>query len=167
MNSAGRKSAGRPHLRKLAGSLRTWGGRIFASAILLITVLWLSPAIAQSGAGSIQGTVTDATGAVIPGASIHVVNTGTNISVDTKSNATGFYQVPGLFTGRYSVTITAPGMKTYQANLELQVAQTAVINPVMTAGAVTQQIEVQSDLIQLTTTDNGTITSTLENSRIN
>ena len=49
---------------------------------------------AQSGAGSIQGTVTDSTGAVIQGASIHIVNQATNVASDTKSNGVGFYQVP-------------------------------------------------------------------------
>ena len=116
---------------------------------------------AQSGAGSIQGTVSDSTGAVIPDATIHVVNAGTNVATDTKSNNVGFYQVPALFTGTYTITVTAPGMATYKANVELQVAQNAVINAKLSAGAVTTQIEVSSDIAQLTTTDNGTITSTL------
>ena len=74
--------------------------------------------------------------------------------------------MPGLFTGTYVVTITAPGMKTYKSTVELQVAQAATVNPVMIPGAVSQQIEVSSDVIQLTTTDNGTIASTLESNRI-
>lgn len=135
--------------------------------VIFALALYCSSAIAQSGAGSIQGTVTDATGAVIPGATIHVVNQGTNVATDTKSSNVGFYQVPGLFTGTYTVTVSAAGMKTYKATLELQVAQAAVMNPVMTAGAVTQEVEVASDVIELTTTDNGTISSTLENNRIN
>ncbi len=147
---------------------RNWNFRSLAVALTVagLTLFGLR-LTAQSGAGSIQGTVTDATGAVIPGATIHVVNGGTNIAADTKSSNTGFYQVPGLFTGTYVVTISAPGMKTYKANVELQVAQAAVIDPVLTAGAVTQQVEVAADVIQLTTTDNGTIASTLENSRLN
>jgi hypothetical protein len=124
-------------------------------------------AFAQSGAGSIQGTVTDPTGAVIPGALIHVINQGTGVAIDTKSNNVGFYQVPALFTGNYVVTISAPGMKTYNQTLELLVAQNAEINASLTAGAVTQQVTVSSDTVQLTTTDNGTISSTLENQRIN
>ncbi len=135
--------------------------------ILLGIALCCSVAMAQSGAGAIQGTVTDSTGAVIPGAAIHVVNQGTNIAVDTTSNAVGFYQVPDLFTGTYVVTIKAPGMKTYQQTIEVLVAQNAVINPTMTAGSVTQQVTVNADSVQLTTTDNGTIASTLENQRIN
>lgn len=137
----------------------------------IIAALWLAMfctgAHAQSGAGSIQGTVQDSTGAVIANATITVVQQGTNATFNTKSNESGFYQVPALFTGTYSVTIAAPGMKTYRTSIELLVAQAAVINPVMTAGAVTQQIEVEANTVQLTTTDNGTIASTLENQRIN
>jgi hypothetical protein len=158
-------------MKTLASILtRTFRGRslpVLAIAIVLGLSLACSMAVAQSGAGSIQGTVSDTTGAVIPGATIHVVNQGTNIASDTKSSGNGFYQVPGLFTGTYVVTISAPNMKTYKTTVELQVAQAAVVNPIMTAGAVTQQVEVAADVIELTTTDNGTIASTLENNRIN
>lgn len=136
-------------------------------AIAIVAAVCGINAVAQSGAGSIQGTVTDATGAVIPGASIHVVNQATGVSSDTKSNAAGFYQVPSLFTGTYRVTATAPGMKTSEARVELQVDQHAVVNPVMTAGAITEQVTVSSSAVQLTTTDSGTIGSVLENQRIN
>ncbi len=74
---------------------------------------WAAIAFAQSGAGSIQGTVTDPTGAVIPGARVHVVNKATGVAMDSKTNNVGFYQVPGLNTGTYAVSITAPNMKTY------------------------------------------------------
>ncbi|MFP5208706.1 MAG: carboxypeptidase regulatory-like domain-containing protein, partial [Acidobacteriota bacterium] len=110
---------------------------------------------------------TDSTGAVIPGALIHVVNQATNVVTDTRSNNVGFYQVPALFTGTYSVTVSAPNMKTYKTTIQLLVAQSAIINPSLTAGAVTQQVEVAANAVQLTTSDNGTITSTLENQRIN
>jgi hypothetical protein len=151
----------------LTRTFREWNVPILAIAVVLGLVLCSTAVLAQSGAGSIQGTVTDSTGAVISGASIHVVQQGTNAMADTKSNNVGFYQVPNLFTGTYDVTITAPGMKTYQTTVELLVAQDAYINPAMTAGAVTQQIKVTADVIQLTTTDSGTISSTLENTRIN
>ena len=124
-------------------------------------------ALAQSGAGSIQGTVTDSTGAVIPGASVRVVNQATGVADNTKSNSVGFYEVPGLFTGTYAVSIGAPGMKTSTQTIDLLVAQNAVVNATMTAGAVSQQVTVSANTVQLITTDNGSITSTLENARIN
>ena len=135
--------------------------------VLFAATLGCAGAFAQSGAGSIQGTVTDPTGAVIANAMIHVVNQATGVAVDTQSNSVGFYEVPSLFTGTYVVTITAPGMKTYKNILELLVAQTAVINATMTTGSVTQQVEVSADTVQLTNTENGIVSSTLENQRIN
>jgi len=59
---------------------------VLVIAVLLGLAMYCSSALGQSGAGSIQGTVTDSTGAVIPGASIHVVNKATNVATDTKSN---------------------------------------------------------------------------------
>lgn len=138
-----------------------------AMAVLLAWMLSSPIAFSQSGAGSIQGTVTDSTGAVILGASVHVVNQATGVAVDTKTNNTGFYEVPELFTGTYVVTITAKGMKTATQTLELLVSQDAVVNATMTTGAVTQQVTVSANTVQLQTTDNGAITSTLENARIN
>jgi hypothetical protein len=120
----------------------------------------------QSGAGSIQGTVTDSTGAVMQGASIHIVNQATGIESDTKSNDVGFYLVPDLFTGTYAVTVTGPHMKTYSQIIDLQAGQHAVINPQLTAGAETQQVTVHADAVQLVTYDSGTISSTIENQRI-
>jgi hypothetical protein len=139
----------------------------FSIAAALGMVLCFSGAHAQSGAGSIQGTVTDPSGAVIPGASVRVVNQATGVAIDTKSNNVGFYEVPELFTGTYSVSVSSPGMKTTSQSVELLVAQNAVVDMSLTAGAVSQQVTVSGNAVQLQTTDSGEITSTLENTRIN
>lgn len=140
--------------------------RLFA----LFTVLGLAFGCltlrAQSGAGSIQGTITDSSGAVIPGASIHVVNQATGVAANTTTNSVGFYQVPGLFSGTYVVSFSGAGMKTVTQTLELLVSQTAVINPVLAPGAVAQQVTVEGNAVQLVTTNSGVISSTLENARI-
>lgn len=135
--------------------------------IMLGLAMCQNSAFAQSGAGSIQGTVTDSSGAVIPGALIQVLNQATSVTIKTTSNNVGFYQVPGLFTGNYVITITAPNMKTYKTSLQLLVAQNAVINAALALGQVTEQMQVSASTVQLTTTDSGTISSTLENQRIN
>jgi len=136
-------------------------------AVLLGLVIGCAAALAQSGVGSIQGTVTDSSGAVLVGASIHVVNQATGVASDEKTNSAGFYQVPGLFTGTYVISITAPSMKTSSQTLDLLVSQTAVVNVQLTPGAVTQQVTVNASLIQLTTTESGAVTATLDNERIN
>ncbi|MGH9344564.1 MAG: carboxypeptidase regulatory-like domain-containing protein, partial [Terriglobia bacterium] len=150
-------------------TLRNWSVRSLAVAagVAIAITMWCSSAFAQSGAGSIQGTVQDPTHAVIPGATVNVVNSATGVAVGTKSNGVGFYQVPGLFAGTYVVTVTTPGMETYKRTIELLVSQTFVANVALTPGAVTQQVTVSANAVQLVNTDNGTITSTLENARIN
>ncbi len=142
--------------------------RLINIIVALVVALLLCPmASAQSGAGSIQGTVTDPTGAVIPGATVHVVNKATGVASDTKANGVGFYQVPGLNTGSYTISISAPEMRTNQRTVDLLVDQTAVINAELTPGATSQTVEVNANAVQLVTTDKGTISYTLENQRIN
>lgn len=149
--------------------------RVFHNSLLPIIVLaavlgmalCATNMLGQSGAGSIQGTVTDATGAALPGASIHVVNKSTGVATTSKSDKVGFYQVPTLFTGTYDVTFIAQGFKSYNTSIDLLVGQNAVINPILTPGTVAQQITVFGNDIQLVTTNSGTISSTLENQRIN
>jgi hypothetical protein len=152
---------------QMTHTLRRWNLLLPAVAFVFAAAIGCPNTQAQSGAGAIQGTVTDVTGAVIPGAAVHVINPSTSVASNTTSNSVGFYQVPDLFTGTYIVSFSAPGMKSYQTTIELQVAQAAIVNPVLTAGATTEKVEVAGDVVQLTTNDNGTISSTLENQRIN
>lgn len=151
----------------LAQAFQTQSRTVLMLVVTFAIAIWCQNTFAQSGAGSIQGTVTDQTGAVLPNASIRVVNAATGVTANTASSEVGFYKIPGLFTGTYKVTITAPGMKSYVRNIELLVNQSANIDAVMVPGAVTQQVEVSADTVQLTTVDNGSISSTLENTRIN
>lgn len=123
--------------------------------------------LAQSGSGSIQGTVKDSTGAILPKTVVHVANKDTGRTIDTTTNEVGFYSVPGLFAGNYVLTFSAEGMQRYQVSIALQVAQTAVVSPEMSAGSVTEQVTVSGNAIQLATYDSGTISSQLDNARIN
>ena len=99
--------------RKHVNASRTFFGLFALMAILLFQPI---DALAQSGAGSIQGTVQDITSSAIPGSTVHVVNTKTGVTNDTTANGVGFYSVPGLFSGSYTITFSAPGMKKYQAS---------------------------------------------------
>jgi Carboxypeptidase regulatory-like domain len=146
--------------------LRAWFSAAMLPAVALGAFLFPACAPAQSGAGSIQGTVTDSTGAVIPAASIQVVNHATEVTAKTQSNSVGLYQVPDLFAATYTVTVTAPGMKTYTRIIDLLANQTAVVNAVMTAGSVNQQVTVSGNTIELTDTTSGAVTATLDSQRI-
>jgi len=123
-------------------------------------------AFAQSGAGTIQGTITDATGAALPGASARVVNNGTGVAIETTANDTGFYSVPGLLAGEYTVTFTASGMKKSQIPVTLRNAQNVVLSPKLQVGDVAEQITVESSGAQLITYDSGTVSNHLDRARI-
>ncbi|HZT37442.1 MAG TPA: carboxypeptidase-like regulatory domain-containing protein [Bryobacteraceae bacterium] len=135
-------------------------------ALLAASIFCPAAVLAQSGAGSIQGTVQDATAAAIPGCSVHVVNERTGVANDTTTNNTGFYTVPGLFAGNYTVTFSAPGMKKYQTTIALQNAQVAVLNATLTVGDVAEQVTVTGEMVQLATYDSGTVSTQLDSSRI-
>ena len=117
---------------------------------------------AQSGAGSIQGTIQDATGSAIPACVVHVVNQKTGVTTDTTANEVGFYSVPGLFAGSYTITFSSPGMKKYEATITLQNAQVAVLSPKLTVGDVAEQVTVTGDTVQLATYDSGTVSTHLD-----
>src|SRR3989442_1468147 len=117
-----------------------WGR--FVASLVVLAISLSTGVLAQSGAGSIQGTIQDSTAAALPAGSVHVVNLRTGVAYDTTSNGSGFYSVPGLFAGNYTLTFRAPGMKKYQASLTLQDAQTAIINPKLTVGDIAEQVTV-------------------------
>jgi hypothetical protein len=130
-------------------------------------VLGCAPGFAQSGAGSIHGTVQDPSGAVIVGATVHVVNQGTNVAVDSTTNKAGYYTVPSLFTGSYTVTFSAPRMAAFETSITLQAGQDALIDTTLKPGGVQEKVVVQGNTIQLATYDSPTVSTTLDNQRIN
>ena len=108
---------------------------------LTATLLWLAAAHAQTGSGSIQGTVKDSAGAVIPSAKISITHIDTGRQQQTSTNEVGFYIVPSIQTGRYKICAQAPGMQTWEGDMLLQTGQAAVVDSVMKPGAtVTESV---------------------------
>ena len=111
--------------------------------VFLIFFLSLSTASAQVAAGTIQGSVTDASGAVIPGAKIAVKNMATAIARDITSNADGVYSAPSLTPGQYVMTIAVTGFTTVTlSNVSLAVGEVRVINVKLSVGKATENLEV-------------------------
>jgi hypothetical protein len=115
-------------------------GLCLAVSILLLPA---AAAFAQQGRGTILGAVTDATGAVIPGATVAVTHTATNVTTTVVSNSDGNYAAPNLLVGSYTVTATKEGFKkSVRSGITLEVDQKAEINVALEAGAVTEVLEV-------------------------
>ena len=92
---------------------RKWA-RILFFALLSLSVV-SQVVVAQNQYGSLVGNVTDSSGAAIPGATVTVTHTETNLTRETVSNATGAYSVPNIPSGTYKVVVAVPGFQTFEA----------------------------------------------------
>ncbi len=101
------------------------------------------PALAQTTTGSIVGTVTDKTGAVVPGASVTITNVDTGITTKTSTDNSGNYVVTPLPVGHYSVTVEAQGFKkSVSGGITLNVQDRIGVNVTLEVGQVTETVEV-------------------------
>ena len=108
---------------------------------------------AQSYAGSVNGTVTDPSGAAVVGADVSLRNVGTNAEQHTTTTDLGAYSFPTVDVGVYEVTIKAGGFKEYVAkNVEVHVSTVAEINAKLTLGAASDVMTVEASDVQVQTT---------------
>jgi len=86
--------------------------------------------VGQGGMGAITGTVVDSADAVVPNATVKVVQLSTNAERTTVTNEVGIFNLPSLVASNYTITITAPGMKEKKLeNLTLNGFQTMTFMP--------------------------------------
>ncbi|MBA2340836.1 MAG: carboxypeptidase regulatory-like domain-containing protein, partial [Pyrinomonadaceae bacterium] len=115
--------------------------RLATSIAMLL--LFTFTALAQTDTGRIEGTVTDANGAVIAGATVTAINVEQNTRTEVVTNDEGFYSIPALRPGAYTLEISAPNFsRQTRPDVVLQVSQVARIDSQLQAGAVTESVEV-------------------------
>ena len=95
--------------------------------------------------GNLTGIVTDPTGAAIANASLEAVNTATQVSATTKSDATGTFQFLSLAPGAYKITAEAQGFRKHEATVTLQTNQTLNVPISLEIGAITEQTTVSAE----------------------
>lgn len=137
--------------------LRTLGW--FGKAALFI---WLgaSLCLAQSNLASISGVVTDPQGAAVPQAAVSILNTATGVHTATTTNSAGFYAVPNLPVGSYSMTVDHTGFRRYvRQGIVLNTGQTLGLDVRLQLGAINQTISVTGaePLVQTRTSDIGNV----------
>ena len=121
---------------------------------------------AQTATGTITGTVTDSSGAVVAGAKVAVTNVGTSLKVEVVTNDAGNYTAPLLPLGAYSVEVNATGFKGFtQTGIRLSVQQQARVDVVLQVGGVNESISVQGDaaVVEATSSSVGKV---VDNKRI-
>ena len=88
--------------------------RVLLSAAMLIGGAFPASVLAQGLTGQITGTVTDAGGGVMPGATVSIKNAGTNQVRESVTGADGSFTFPDLLAGNYDITVAVQGFKTYE-----------------------------------------------------
>ncbi len=127
-------------------------GACIAIALLLVS----TPSLyAQVSGGTIEGLVTDPTGAVIPGATVIIRNQATNVSHTITTNSVGRYSVPSLLPGMYTVTVSAAGFRTQaHTNMQLTVGAVRAMDFKLTIGTATEKVQVSTTASRVQTTSN-------------
>lgn len=125
---------------------------VFAFTLLLMAIT----VSAQTPTAGLTGRVTDANGAVVPGATIKVTNLATNITQQTVSNAAGDFVLPYLNPAAYSLEAQAGGFRTYKrASFTLDVGQTLRLDIALEVGATSETVNI-TDAPTALTTETGT-----------
>ncbi|MDZ7640249.1 MAG: carboxypeptidase regulatory-like domain-containing protein [Bryobacterales bacterium] len=129
-------------------------------SFLLVSLLF-----GQGERGTFNGTVQDPSGAIVPMASVRVLNVGTQIETSALTTTAGVYRMPYLPPGTYNFVVNAPGFKTtVRASVGLSVAQTLTVDFTLEVGNATEQITVTSDapLLETGTAEIGSYVSKKE-----
>jgi len=123
----------------MMNQLRTWTVFLSAWVVLLLA------GMASAQTGSIQGTVTDKSGAVVQGAEVTVRNLSTNAVRTATTSGTGAYSLPNLPVGHYELAVKQTGFKVYRLDdLDVSVAQVVGIDALLEPGAVTEEVLVKA-----------------------
>src|SRR5262245_30630254 len=136
--------------------------RLMVVAILVLCVCSSVAAVAQTSNATLGGTVSDSTGALIPGVTVTATNTATGIVTTVLSNESGAYQFASLQTGTYKVTADLSGFQTQSYNnVNLGVSQQVRLNFTLQIGGVAQSIEVSVAADTLIATTSSSVGSVL------
>jgi hypothetical protein len=107
-----------------------------------------------TGTGNISGTVTDATGAVIPNATVTLIDQATGTTRTIQTDSAGAFLFPNIEISKYNLKVTAATFEGYeQTGIVLEIGSNIAVNPVMKVGAQSQTTEVHADALALQTED--------------
>src|SRR5437016_4206319 len=133
---------------------------------VFLLLLFVSIAFAQLDTGTISGTVSDQTGAAVPGASLAIKNVDTGIVRRLVTNEAGRYEAVALPIGTYEVTASLAGFQTFvRGGIGLTVGRNAVVDIALRVGDVTEAITITAETSQVETTT-ATVTQLIDESKV-
>jgi hypothetical protein len=135
--------------------------------VFVYLILLVPAALAQSDRGTITGTITDATGAMIPNASIEAKNMETGIAYNAASSETGNYTLAQLPVGVYQLTATTTGFKQFiRTGITVSTAQTLRVDVKLEVGNISETVTVSADA-PLLKTESGELSQVVSSSQMN
>jgi hypothetical protein len=142
-------------------------GLLMRAARLLVAALALGTVVVwcQSSNGSVRGEVHDQTKAVIPGVSVVLTNTDTNVDMRTTTNSVGLYVFPSAIPGPYKVVVEFAGMKKFEGTLTVRTQESEVVDVTMLPASTATAITVH-DVTPLVKSDSPDLGHTLEQTQI-
>ncbi|WP_321469930.1 carboxypeptidase-like regulatory domain-containing protein [uncultured Paludibaculum sp.] len=153
-----------PSSKKIRGYAPVRASVFLLTSILLLGSSALCPG--QQVTATVVGTVTDASGAVVPGATVRASSLTTNAVREATSDSSGTYTIPFLQAGDYSVAVTAQGFQGQKVNqIALQVQQTARVDFTLKVGDVAETIQVEASAAALQT-ENSTVGTVIDSGKI-
>ncbi len=133
---------------------------------LVVSFALVLPARAQFRA-SIQGTVTDPTGAIIPGATVTLTDTATNHTMTTTTSGNGVYTFNALPPNQFILTVTAPGFKKKTLNnVRITPEQANALNVTLNLGSTTQTVTVSGEQANLLNTETATLSGNIDSNQV-
>jgi hypothetical protein len=140
----------------------------FCLLFALLTLAAPRLLFAQLDEGAITGTVTDPKGAAVAYANVRLVDTGTNFTLESKTDQSGVFTFQPIRIGNYSVTVSAPGFSTTtKSGLVLHVNGRLEANIQLRVGKVTETLHVDADALPLLQTDDATTGQVMSTQQIN
>lgn len=141
--------------------------RRFLFAIVTMALLWSVPSMAQVVKGSISGTITDTQGAVLSGASVKAMNTGTGVTLTATTDSSGSFHFNLIPVGEYKVEATATGFKTtIQNNIVVAAGRDSGLGAIaLSVGEVSTSVEVSAEAPLIETTQSQ-ITNTFSGTQL-
>ncbi len=136
-------------------------------AAMCLVFLLLPAGLRAQGYGSISGTVTDSTGAVVPGVQITATQAGTGLTVKTVASGTGTYVFPSLSPAAYSIAASAQSFESFlQTSVVLQADQSITVNIILKVGSAATTVTVTTAPPEVNLT-NGTLSQVIDTERVN
>jgi hypothetical protein len=144
-------------------------GVLHTGMLLLAMMVACSTTVSAQGGGasaSLSGTVTDTTGAVVPGATVAIKNNATSTQFEAVTNDGGYFTVPAVDPGSYSVTVTLTGFKTVVLNdVRVTAATPTTVKVALAMGGIEETIVVSGGA-EIVQTQSAAVTSTIDSNQI-